>query len=105
MSENAYRRQKKSLTGFLRKNGYRKWFPGILIREEFHHLIEYERVRSDRDGSAFSLVLFDVSGDLPKRRSRVQGALQNLRAVVRLVDHIGWFEDREIGILLPSTDF
>ena len=105
MSENAYRRQKMSLGGLLGKSRYRKWYPGILVREDFHRLIEYERVRSDRDGSAFSLVLFDVSVDLPSRKGRVKSALERLRTTIRLVDHIGWFEDREIGILLPATDY
>ncbi|MHC4437270.1 MAG: sugar transferase [Planctomycetota bacterium] len=74
-----------------------------LIHEtrQFHDLFEYTRTRSDRNGSGFSLVVFDVDGVRP--RHLLAGELKSiLDCRLRSTDHAGWLDDERLGIILPG---
>jgi lipopolysaccharide/colanic/teichoic acid biosynthesis glycosyltransferase len=71
--------------------------PGV-----FRALLRHERNRSDRDGSEFSLAVFDVSGMNGHGRG-IRDAEQRIRAEMRSIDEIGWINPHSIGVLLPVT--
>jgi lipopolysaccharide/colanic/teichoic acid biosynthesis glycosyltransferase len=70
-------------------------------REVFQTLLERERMRVDRNGSLFSLVVIRCAdGGTPKSNERLAGIL---RRRIRSTDQAGWFDARRIGLLLPDT--
>jgi lipopolysaccharide/colanic/teichoic acid biosynthesis glycosyltransferase len=75
----------------------------ILAPATFRALLRHERNRADRDGSEFSLTVFDVSrlnGDGPA----VREAEDRIRVAVRSIDEIGWINPKRLGVLLPATN-
>ena len=74
---------------------------GIYSEEDFEHLLNYERIRSERTESNFSLVIFEVERT-PANRNGVKGFVDDIRAKVRIIDHVGWFKDH-VSVLLPET--
>ncbi len=75
---------------------------GILPRDHFRRLIEYERYRSGRNNHEFSLVLIAMDADA-KHSARSVARLKKIARQLRQVDEVGWFDDQRIGILLPYT--
>jgi lipopolysaccharide/colanic/teichoic acid biosynthesis glycosyltransferase len=69
----------------------------------FKALLRHERSRSDRDGSEFSLVIFDVSAMNSNSRG-IKQAVCGIREKMRSIDEIGWLDARNIGVLLPVTN-
>jgi lipopolysaccharide/colanic/teichoic acid biosynthesis glycosyltransferase len=69
----------------------------------FQALLRHERCRSDRDGSEFSLAVFNVSGMNSNGRG-VQHAADQIRKKMRSIDEVGWIDSRSIGVLLPVTN-
>ncbi len=76
---------------------------GIYPCSEFRKIIERERMRSDRDGQHFSLVVFDVEKTIGSSNStkHLINTLQHRE--LRLTDTIGWFDNKSIGVLLHNT--
>jgi lipopolysaccharide/colanic/teichoic acid biosynthesis glycosyltransferase len=75
---------------------------GIYPPEVFQALLHHERSRADREGSEFSLVVFDV----PKTSLNGQVAklvVHTVREQMRSIDEVGWLDSKRIGILLPAT--
>ncbi len=76
--------------------------PSVHDSATFGTLIRREKLRADRDGDGFSLVVIDldrleiVSSD---RRAFAHVLLSNLRSI----DTVGWLDERRIGVVLPST--
>ncbi len=77
---------------------------GISSAAVFHALLRHERCRSDRDGSEFSLVVFDVSA-LSSRDRLVQQVANQIRKKMRSIDEVGWIDSQNIGVMLPATNF
>ena len=69
----------------------------------FKALLRHERSRSSRDGSEFSLAVFDVAGMISNRRGMKQ-IVSGIREKMRSIDEIGWLDARSIGVLLPVTN-
>lgn len=69
----------------------------------FKALLLHERSRSSRDGSEFSLAVFDVSAMISNSRGMKQ-IVCGVREKMRSIDEIGWFDARNIGVLLPLTN-
>jgi lipopolysaccharide/colanic/teichoic acid biosynthesis glycosyltransferase len=66
------------------------------------HLVRRECARADRNGEAFSLVLFRVGRS--KRRARLACRMERtMLKSARLTDDIGWLGDEHIAALLPDT--
>jgi lipopolysaccharide/colanic/teichoic acid biosynthesis glycosyltransferase len=76
---------------------------GIYSVEEFQKWILYERERSDRKKSIFSLVIYSLCG-ADKKRNISRECVELLKDNIRSTDHIGWYENNKIGVLLPETD-
>ncbi|MBB6479245.1 sugar transferase [Spirochaeta isovalerica] len=87
----------RTLTGIKRINST---FENIFTYEEFRALITYERSRSDRNGSVFSIIVLDTS---QKQQKSLKNIVNKITHVARTIDCIGWYEDDNIAILLPDT--
>ena len=75
----------------------------IYSAEEFQGVINRERSRIDRSGSTFSLVLFKtVNGHGFDHYSKK--ILKTIYRRKRFVDEMGWYDDKRVAVLLPSTD-
>ncbi len=74
----------------------------LLSEQEFRQRIDEERMRVDRNGSIFSLVVFRCDRPNCARRSRDLSTVCTNR--VRMIDQSGFLSNREIGLLLPGTD-
>ena len=73
----------------------------IISVEAFPHILEYEQLRTDRSGIAFSLVLFASSDFAIKKQAK--RLINRLRSQMRILDSIGWIDESVIGVLLPMT--
>ncbi len=80
-----------------------KLLDGIYPCGEFRKIIERERMRSDREGQRFSIVVFDIENAKNNIGSakHLIDTLQHRR--LRLTDDIGWFDNKSIGVLLHNT--
>ncbi len=87
----------KKITGLKKINNS---FENIFTTEEFKALITYERLRSDRNGSVFSIIILDTS---QKRDNDLKKIINKISEIARTIDCIGWYEQDKIGILLPDT--
>ena len=76
---------------------------GIYTLEEFRAVLKHERARADRDGSEFSLVVFEV-GSVDGKIIDTRGMVRALGERIRSIDEVGWVDDESIGVLLPSTN-
>ncbi len=74
---------------------------GIYSAQTVKGILQYERSRADREGGIFCLVLFRCEGGLV--------ALQRLTAILkkgtRLIDHLGWYDEKTVCAILTSTDY
>lgn len=74
----------------------------VLQREEFHRLIQRERLRADRNGETFSLIVM-----APRSPQHAQKMLPELirvlRSRLRATDDVGEIESNHLGVLLPDT--
>jgi len=75
---------------------------GLHSPEEFNRILERERVRSDRTGEVFSLVVFTV-GRRPADAETLAHLARILKRRLRLTDEAGRLDDRRIGAMLPAT--
>jgi lipopolysaccharide/colanic/teichoic acid biosynthesis glycosyltransferase len=71
--------------------------------DEFARLLEIERHRADRAASAFSLLT------LTPRDKRTEAPTYECLAGIlprrlRITDHIGWLDNRRVGVIFPGTD-
>lgn len=87
----------KKYTGLKKINSS---YEHIFSIEEFRSLITYERTRSDRNGSIFSIVVLDSSKTESKYVKDIFGIISKC---ARSIDCIGWFEHNCLAILLPDT--
>lgn len=70
--------------------------------EDFHGILKRERARADRSNKKFSLMVFEV-GDLDKDDSFSKFLIKFLSSRVRVSDVVGWFDEKNIGVILPDT--
>jgi len=76
----------------------------ILKKSGFTGLLYYERERSERTNSPFSLIHVDLS----KINGRTNGQsfekiIKTIALSIRTIDRTGWIENNTIGIFLPDT--
>jgi len=76
-------------------------FENIFTAKEFKAIIINERNRSDRNGSCFSIIYFDVA---QKDQKALKTMYNTISHTDRSIDCIGWYEDKCIAILLPDTN-
>jgi len=70
--------------------------------EDFQTILRRERARADRGNKKFSLLVFEVEG-FDENSTFTKFLVKFLSSRVRLSDVIGWFNENNIGILLPDT--
>ncbi len=79
-----------------------KGFGDICSAEQFHHILERERARADRNSHQFSVVVLDV-GSRGLNGTRAQHVASVLTNRIRFTDELGWFDNQRIAVLLPET--
>ena len=87
----------------LRTGRRRRKLLGVYSQTEFGELVHYERARSDRTGEELSLVVFGTFTG--RARRNILPLVNGLQHSVRTTDHVGWYSDTEIGVLLPMTGY
>jgi len=80
-------------------NGYiKKVYP----EKEFFRIIENERERANRNKHQFSLIIFDLGMPGTDTNTK-QNFLKKITQRVRLIDEIGRYGPKRVGIVLPYT--
>jgi lipopolysaccharide/colanic/teichoic acid biosynthesis glycosyltransferase len=69
----------------------------------FQAILRHERSRANRDGSEFTLAVFDVSSMITNSRG-VNQITSRICEKMRSIDEVGWLDARNIGVLLPVTN-
>ncbi len=75
----------------------------IISYRDFLELLQYERVRSDRTGEAFSLLIFEGARAV-RDEVELRMITQLIKPNLRSIDHIGWYGTKSIGVIMPLTD-
>lgn len=73
----------------------------IKSTRQLHHILEYERIRADRNGHEFSTVVFDAFE--PKENNIFQELCDKIRIRKRIIDELGWFNSSQLCLILPYT--
>ena len=76
----------------------------VLDYTTFAELVRYERERSDRGGSPFSMLHIAVIGGNGHTEKLELSAARQLSQSLRMIDRIGIFDKNCISVLLPDTD-
>lgn len=71
----------------------------LLSKPELIRVFEAERVRTERTGSVFSLVVFTMGSKSEADLSKAVGAIEK---TVRLYDAIGSIGEQSLGVILPE---
>ena len=102
--EGAAMNWKNIIDNFKSRNGFNPGNAsnGICSEEHFQRILRRERARSDRYGSPFSMLVFDLCYCAPIASDRAR-FIQKLVERIRPTDEIGWFRPGDIGIILPNT--
>lgn len=74
----------------------------LIGKEAFQQAITKERYRSDRSNQKYSLLILSlaIKSDEDERIGR---AIATVRKRIRAIDEIGWYEENQLGIILPFT--
>ena len=70
--------------------------------DRFRSIIEIERMRADRTGSEFSLVVF-LLGDGDDGQAEMNRFLSELKPRLRATDHYGFTEDGRVAVILCDS--
>ena len=76
--------------------------PTVWERDEFRRLVRRERLRADRNGETFSLVLMEAPVT-EKAGAYLSELTKVLQARLRATDDVGRVERDRLGVLLPDT--
>jgi hypothetical protein len=90
----------RRISQFFDNNGQKK---SIYSEKMFFEVIERERERANRNDHHFSLIVLDLdlsSTDYDTTRFFLEKIIRR----VRVIDEIGWYGPKRIGIILPYTD-
>lgn len=74
----------------------------ICSAKEFRENINRECVRADRYNQRYSLALFEV-GTQNENSIEVRRLVRTLYSRFRNIDDLGWYSNRQIGVILPYT--
>jgi len=74
----------------------------VIGKEAFQQAIAKERYRSDRGNNQYSLLIISLA--IPSEEDeRIGEAIALIRKRIRAIDEIGWYDENQLGILLPFT--
>jgi lipopolysaccharide/colanic/teichoic acid biosynthesis glycosyltransferase len=65
-------------------------------------ILDRERARVDRNRSQFSLLVF-TPREPESSRETLARLVRRLHRRLRFTDEVGWFDERQIGVVLPDT--
>lgn len=99
---NALRKKLQTLLSKIFPRRYEQALWSIYSTDQFRKVLERERIRADRSGREFSLLIIEV-GSVKRNRQAVAQLVQILTKRLRSIDEIGWFDDAQIGVALPDT--
>jgi len=71
-------------------------------KEAFQRAIAKERYRSDRSDHKYSLLILSLAIK-SEDDERIGRAIATIRERIRAIDEIGWYEENQLGIILPYT--
>ena len=71
-------------------------------KEAFQQAVEKERYRSDRSNQKYSLLILTLAIQ-SEEDERIGQAISTIRERIRAIDEIGWYEENQLGIILPFT--
>ncbi len=71
-------------------------------KEAFQQAIAKERYRSDRSDHKYSLLIISLAIK-SEEDERIGRAIATIRKRIRAIDEIGWYEENQLGIILPYT--
>jgi lipopolysaccharide/colanic/teichoic acid biosynthesis glycosyltransferase len=74
----------------------------IYSAREFHERINNECALADRYNQRFSLALFEM-GNQNENSVAVRRLVRTLYSRFRNIDELGWYSNRQIGVILPYT--
>ena len=74
----------------------------LIGKEAFQQAIAKERYRSDRSNNKYSLLILTLSID-SEENERIGRAIATIRERIRAIDEIGWYDENQLGIILPFT--
>jgi len=80
-----------------------KFSRSIYSNKEFTEIINYERIRADRNGSVFSVNIFS-SEEFYRTKKKLNRLITEMKTQIRLIDHAGWYDKDYVAVLLPETD-
>lgn len=69
---------------------------------EFRTILAHELARADRHGYQFSIIVFQL-GTGGDNSELVEDLAKLVKSRVRLSDEIGWYAERELGVILTGT--
>ena len=90
--------EKQSVQAARKATGHR----GLRCREIFQVILDRERSRADRNNHELSLLIFALCD--VRNEKRVAALLRALKTRARTIDRFGWFNDGQIGVILPNTN-
>lgn len=95
-------RRPSSSDFYARRLPWKRSLQSLLTPEQMAIAIERESARADRSGGEFAMVLFRLQNLDRQSNSTVRVAKTILKRV-RATDDVGWYDDQNIGVLLPDT--
>ncbi|MDJ0721412.1 MAG: hypothetical protein QNJ04_07270 [Desulfobacterales bacterium] len=74
----------------------------LIGKGAFQQAIAKERYRSDRSNHNYSLLILSLAIE-SEADPRIGEAIATIRQRIRAIDEIGWYEENQLGIILPFT--
>jgi hypothetical protein len=74
----------------------------LIGKEAFQQAIAKERFRSDRSNHKYSLLILSLAIE-SEEDERIGRAIDTIRNRIRAIDEIGWYDENQLGIILPFT--
>ncbi len=74
----------------------------LIGKEAFQQAIAKERYRSDRSNHKYSLLILSLAIE-SEADARIGQAITTIRQRIRAIDEIGWYDENQLGIILPFT--
>lgn len=71
-------------------------------KEAFQRAIQKERHRSDRGNNQYSLLILSLAIQ-SEEDERIVQAIATIRERIRTIDEIGWYDENQLGLILPFT--
>ena len=75
---------------------------GIYSQDAMDRILQYERSRVDREGGCFSGLL--LTPEEKGGADKIKSLIEVLKNCTRLIDHLGWYDETSLCVLLTATE-